>query len=112
MTLDLSEGESIELSVGVVGLSGFELSNSLSDNVLSILVFNDFSVVEIVEFLELRLSSREIRLSLSEVSLVGSEFSTQSVFLGVLVIKFSLFSNDLIFKNKHENLNNVSFLIH
>lgn len=96
LTLDLSEGESIELSVGVVGLSGFELSNSLSDNVLSILIFNDFSVVEIVEFLELRLSSREIRLSLSEVSLVGSEFSAQSVFLGVLVVEFSLFSNDLI----------------
>jgi hypothetical protein len=95
LTLDLSERESIELSIRVVGLSGFKLSNSLSDNVLSLFVFSDFSVVEIGEFLELRLGSREVRLSLREASLVGGELSVQSVFLGILVIEFSLFSNDL-----------------
>lgn len=95
LTLDLSEGESIELSIRVVGLSGFELINSLSDDILSLLVFNDFSVVEVGEFLELRLSSREVRFILSKVSLVSGEFSAQSILLGVLVIEVSLFSNDL-----------------
>jgi len=110
LTLDLSEGESIELSVRVVGLSGFKLSNSLSNNVLSILVFDDFSVVEISEFLELRLGSFEIRLILSEVSLVSGEFSTQSVFLGVFVIEFSLFSNNLLQKKKKSKISFVFYV--
>lgn len=98
LTLDLSERESIEISTRVVGLSSFKLSNSLLDGILSFLVFNDFSIVEVSEFLELSLSSRDVRFSFSEVILFSGEFSVQSIFLCVLVIKFSLFSNNLFIK--------------
>ena len=75
LTLDLSERETVELSIIVIGLSTLELRNSLLDDIVSLFVFDDFSVVEVGEFLELLFSSREIGLSLSEVSLVGGEFT-------------------------------------